>query len=193
MKKPVAFIIASALFVSTFSFTSTAEAQSLDHNYVEANVAFYPSYGGGPRSQDYAGWRFRGAFQVIPEAFVFGQYRFLTDDIDYTQAHLGAAYLLGVARQTDIYAGPSMEFMGFSPGPDEVGFGFRGGVRHRINPEMEFGVEVRYVTIGGRIDTDYVGATGTFQYHIATKIGLTGEIDVEDGEVGFLAGARINL
>ncbi len=193
MKTPTAIVLAFGLVLSALPFSSNATAQSLDHNFLEASAAFYPSYGGGPRSQDFAGWRVRGAFQPIPEAFIFAQYRFLTDDIDYTQAHLGAAYTLEVARRTDIYAGPSVEFMGFSPGPDEVGFGFRGGLRHRINQELEFGLEARYVTIGGGIDNDYVGATLTFQYHVARNVGLIGEVDVEDGDPGFLAGLRVNF
>ncbi len=193
MKHTFASVLTIAMFCTSIPFGQSTSAQSLNYNYLEGNVAFYPSYGSGPGSQDFTGWRVRGAIQPIQEVFVFGQFRYLTDDIDFAQAHIGAAFRFEVARRTDLYVGPSIEYVDFSPGPDDFGFGLRGGLRHRINQEFEIGIEARYVNIGGDIDDDYVGVTGTLQYHLTNHFGLIGELDVEDGDIGFLAGARVNF
>lgn len=194
MKKIIIAMLAAGLIASATASAQTAPPAGLNYNYVEANIAIYPDADG----QDFVGPRVRGSFLVIPEVFLFGQFRYLTDDIDYTQAHLGAAYRHEVAPDTDVYGGVSVEYAEFDfPGPfgsvDDFGFGLRGGIRHRLNDDFELGGEVRYVNIGGDIDDDYVGFTGTLQYFVNQHLGLIGEIDVEDGEIGFLGGARLNF
>jgi opacity protein-like surface antigen len=194
MKKLIASLTVATLMTSVFASAQTDPPAGINYNYIEGNFAFYPDADG----QDFVGPRIRGSFLVAPQVFVFGQFRYLTDDIDYTQAHLGAAYRHAVANDTDIYGGLSIEYAEFDfPGPfgsvDEVGFGVRAGLRHRLNQDFELAGEIRYVNFGGDIDDDYVGFTGTLQYFIQENLGLIGEIDVEDGEIGFLAGARFNF
>ncbi len=191
MKKIILTLIAAALLTSANAFAQTTPPDGLNYNYIEANIAFYPDYSSA--DQDFIGPRVRGSVLVIPEVFLFGQFRYLTDDFDLTQAHAGAAYRYRVAPDTDVYGGPSIEYLDFDGDIDDIGFGLRGGLRHRVNQDFEIGGEIRYVNIGGDIDNDYVGFTGTVQYFLHENVGLIGEIDVEDGDIGFLAGARLNF
>ncbi len=192
MKKTLVAIAAGTLLASPLATAQTNPPEGLHYTYLEANLAVYPDVGG----QDFIGPRVRGSFLVIPEVFLFGQYRFLTDDEDYTQAHLGAAYRYEVLEGMDLYAGPSLEYIDADiPGvgsTDDFGFGIRLGMRHRANEDWEFAVEGRYVNVGGDIN-DFFGLTGTVQYFLNEQLGLIGEVDGEDGEVGFLGGARFNF
>lgn len=195
MKKIILTLVAAALLTSVNASAQTAPPEGLNYNYIEGNLAFYPGYGSA--DQDFIGPRIRGSFLVIPEVFLFGQFRYLTDDIDYTQLHLGGGYRYAVNPDTDVYGGLSLEYVDFDfPGAgsvDDFGFGLRAGIRHRLNEQFELGGEIRYVNIGGDIDDDYVGFTGTVQYFLNQSFGLIGELDVEDGEIGLLAGARFNF
>ncbi len=189
MKKTLVSLITVSLLTATFVSAQRSAPENLNYNYVEGIFAVYPDYNG----QDFIGPRVRGSFLVMPEVFLFGQFRFLTDDVDYTQMHVGAAYRFAIDENTDIYGGPSLEYVDFSPGTDDFGFGLRGGIRHRLNEDFEIGGEIRYVNIRGDIDDDYLGVTGTLQYFLNPNVGLVGEVDLEDGELGLLAGVRWNF
>ncbi len=200
MKKTITALLAAGLLASLTASAQTNASAGLNYNYVEANLALYPGYdfGFGPGDEDFIGPRIRGSVLVIPEVFLFGQFRYLSDDVDYTQMHAGAAYRHEVADDTDVYGGLSLEYVdldfpGAGGSADDLGFGFRGGLRHRLNEDVELGGELRYVNIGGDIDNDYVGFTGTLQYFVTDALGLIGEFDVEDGELGLLGGARLNF
>ncbi len=200
MKKTLITLFTAGMMGAVTASAQTVAPEGINYNYLEGNLALYPSYGAGPGSQDYVGVRVRGAALVAPEVFLFGQLRYLTDDIDFTQAHFGAAYRYKILEDTDLYAGPAIEYMDLDlPGQfgggsiDEVGFSVRGGIRHRLNEDFEFAGEIRHVFFGGDIDDNWIGITGTVQYFLTQELGLIGEVDIEDGELGLLGGLRYNF
>lgn len=186
-KKICAALTAGALA----GFAGPSAANDLfDYTYGQAGLALYPSADiHGIPSQDYFGIDLKGSYELTPDIFAFGGFKFLTDDIDLTSLHVGGAYRVNVDERIDLYGGPSLEYQRVSNGgsDDDIGLGLRGGLRLMLNPEVELGGEIRIVTG----DADYVGLTGTAQYYLDSNLSVVGELDIYDGEFGLIGGVRM--
>lgn len=177
----------------------TAIAQDLNYNYLQGGVAFYPGF----EDQDFIGIDARGSISVTEDVFVFGGLKYLTDNVDLTAAHVGGGYRLALDSSTDVYGGVTLEYQEVEAdvvdpnslativtlSNDDTSVGVRGGIRHLLTRTFEVGGEVRYVAG----DLDYVGFAANAQYFVSDQIGLIGEVDVYDGEMGIVAGARMNF
>ncbi|MFV8836600.1 hypothetical protein ACNSTU_16690 [Aquisalimonas sp. APHAB1-3] len=172
-----------------------AGAQDISYNYVDGGLALYPS---ADNSQDFAGLDANGRFAVTDDVFVLGGFQYLTDDIDYTAFHVGGGYRFAIDPDTDMWGGLTIEYQEFDwPGSqafgvgsfDDTSLGLRGGVRHRLNQDLELSGEVRIVTG----DLDYVGFRGTVQYFLQEDLGLVGSVDIFDGNLGLIGGARVSF
>lgn len=194
MKKLIAPMLAASLIAPL-----AASAQDLDYSHLQGGFAFYPGFEG----QDFVGIDAKGSFAITDSWFAFGGLKYLTDDVDLTAAHLGAGYRFELARGTDVYGGLSLEYQEIESrlvdpntldtvikaSSDDTSLGVRGGLRHRLTDEFELGAEARYV-LG---DLDYFGLTGSAQYFITDQLGLVGEVDLYDGEMGVIGAARYNF
>ena len=195
MKATIAPILAAGLIAAPLAVS----AQDLNYNYIQGGFAFYPSY----EDQDFIGVDAKGSIGITPDIFIFGGMMFLTDDADLTTAHLGAGYRFALARGTDVYGGVTLEYQeiessfvdpdtletSISVSTDDTSIGLRGGIRHMLSDDLEVGGQVRYVTG----DMDYFGLTGSAQYFMTDRIGLVGEVDLYDGELGVIGSARFNF
>lgn len=195
MKKRILPVIIAGLMAAPLA----AGAQDLRYNYLQGGVAFYPSF----ENQDFIGVDFRGSVSLMQEFFAFGGVQFLTDDVDLTAVHAGVGYRQPLMDGTDVWGGVTLEYQEFesefvdpgtgvtliSASEDETSIGFRAGVRHLITDEFEVAGTMRYVTG----DLDYFGITGTAQYFVNEQVGLIGEVDLYDGELGVIAGGRFNF
>jgi hypothetical protein len=192
MKKALASIALAAMLTPTVS-----SADFLNYNYVDGGLAFYPNFG----NQDFVGVDANASFSITHNVFVFGGLTYLTDDLDLTAMHIGGAYRVEVARDVDIYGGLTLEYQEiemtfFHPTlgrvkrtVDDTALGLRGGIRATISNQWEVGSQVRVITG----DLDYVGISGYGQYFLNRNVGLIGEVDIYDGEVGVIARLRYNF
>lgn len=194
MNKLIAPLLAAGLIAPM-----AVSAQDLSYTYGQGGLAFYPGFEG----QDFIGLDAKGSFAVTDEWFAFGGLKYLTDDVDLTAVHVGAGYRYGLARGTDVYGGVTLEYQEVESSlvdpvsldtritisNDDTSLGVRGGVRHRLTDEFEVGGEARYV-MG---DLDYFGITGSAQYFLTDQVGLIGEVDMYDGEMGVIGSARFNF
>ncbi|MDX9741214.1 MAG: hypothetical protein RBT81_08570 [Gammaproteobacteria bacterium] len=174
-------------------------AQDLNYDYLQGAVAFYPGF----EDQDFIGVDARGSIMVAEDVFIFGGMKYMTDDVDLTAAHVGGGYRLNLDRGTDVYGGITLEYQEVEAkiidpvsltntvtlSNDDTSMGVRGGIRHMLMTDLEVAGEVRYVAG----DLDYLGFAASAQYFLNEQIGLIGEIDVYDGEMGINAGARMNF
>lgn len=174
-------------------------AQDLNYNYLQGAVAFYPGF----EDQDFIGIDARGSVLMTKDIFIFGGLKFMTDDVDLTAAHVGGGYRYGLDQKTDVYGGVTLEYQEVEAkiidpdsltatvtlSNDDTSLGVRGGIRHMLMRDLEVAGEIRYVAG----DLDYVGYSASAQYFLNRQIGLVGEIDVYDGEMGVNAGARMNF
>lgn len=190
MKKSLSALALAGMMVPGF-----AGAQSLSYNYVEGGLALYPS---ADNNQDFVGLDANGRFAVTEDIFVLGGFQYLTDDIDYTSFHVGGGYRFAIDPSTDLWGGLTIEYQEFDwPGSqglgggsfDDTSLGVRGGVRHRLNQDLELSGELRLVTG----DLDYVGFRGSVQYFLRQDLGLVGSVDVFDGNLGLIGGARFSF
>jgi len=196
MVKKAFFLLALAGMLSP----AAVSANSISYNYVDGGLAFYPSFNG----QDFFGIDATGSVAVTPDVFVFGGLKHLTDDLDLTAIHLGGAYRVEVAPDVDVYGGLTLEYQKveatfrFLDGDglrrvtasfSDTALGLRGGIRARINEEVEIGGQVRLVTG----DLDYFGISGYAQYFLSPNLGLVGEVDSYDGELGLIGRVRYNF
>src|SRR5690554_6709620 len=181
MKKKLASLAVAGLLVST-----TVQAD-LNYNYVEGGLGIL-----SPSGQTFIGPDLRASFAATEDIFIYGGFRFLTDDIDYTNFHVGAGYRFGIDDKTDLWAGGNIEyqkfeicFSGFGCGSaNDTGLALRGGARHQLNDELELGGTLRLVTG----DFDYVGINGHARYFLAENLDFKGELDIQDGDLGLFAG-----
>lgn len=184
MKKGFQGLIAAAVLLP-----SAAMAQGLSYNYVEGGLALYPSWD----SQSFVGVDFRGSAAFTENVFAFGGLKFLTDDVDLTALHVGGAYRHGLDARTDLWGGVTLEYQEWDAGSgwsaDDTAIGFRGGLRHQLNNDLEIGGGLRVVTG----DFDYVGFTGTARYAIERNFKLLGEVDVYDGNLGLIGGVTFEF
>ncbi len=176
-----------------------AFAQDLNYNYLQGAVSFYPGF----EDQDFIGVDARGSVLMTEDIFIFGGLKFMTDDVDLTAGHVGAGYRFSLDRGTDVYGGVTLEYQEVEAkiidpdsltstvtlSDDDTSMGVRGGLRHMLMRDLEVAGEVRYVAG----DLDYVGFAASAQYFLNRQIGLIGEIDIYDGEMGINAGARMNF
>lgn len=137
-------------------------------------------------SQTFIGPDIRGSFAINKDVFAYGGFRFLTDDVDYTNFHVGAGYRFGIDDKTDLWAGGNIEYQKLSNGGSisDTGLALRGGARHQLNDELEVGGTLRLVTG----DFDYVGINGHARYFLAENLDFKGELDIQDGDLGLFAG-----
>lgn len=184
MKKTVTALAAAALIGP-----AVVSAQTLNYSYVEGGLAFYPGF----ENQDFMGLDLKGSYAITPEIFAFGGLKYLTDDVDLQAFHVGGAYRFAVDARTDVYGGLTIENQdievsagGRTFSDSDTSLGIRGGVRHRLNEQLEIAGQIRLITG----DWDYVGLTGTAQYFLSEQLGLIGEVDVYDGNLGLIGGAR---
>lgn len=184
MKKGLRGLAAATLLLPTAGM-----AESLSYSYLEGGLAIYPDF----ESQDLLGLDTRGSVALHENIFAFGGLKFLTDDVDLTALHAGGGYRHGLDRNTDLWGGVTVEYQEYEwdrgGDIDDTGLGFRAGIRHQLNNDLEVG-------IGGRIvtgDLDYVGFTGTARYAIEPDFKLFAELDVYDGEPGVIGGATFEF
>lgn len=194
MMKSITPVLAACLLAPL-----AASAQSLNYNYIQGGGALYPDFDG----QDFIGVDVNGSILMTEDVFIFGGMKFLTDDVDLTAVHLGAGYRHALAAETDVYAGVTLEYQEIeatfvdpdtleettTASIDDTGIGLRAGLRHMLTDEFEVAAQVRLVTG----DLDYFGVTGTAQYFLNRQVGLIGEVDIYDGEMGVIGGVRFNF
>lgn len=158
----------------------------LSYNYAEAGLGIWDADGG----QTLIGPDVRGSFLINENIFAFGGLRFLTDDVDYTNLYFGGGYRHALDAKTDIWGGLNLEYQEFDVdncsgcGHDDTAPAIRGGVRHQVNGQVEIGASARFVTG----DYDYLGLTGQGRYKIQQNLSLTGEVDIQDGDLGLFGG-----
>src|SRR5690554_7274832 len=99
MKKKLASLAVAGLLVST-----TVQAD-LNYNYVEGGLGIL-----SPSGQTYIGPDLRASFAATEDVFIHGGFRFLTDDFDYTNFHVGAGYRFALNGKTDIWGGANIEY-----------------------------------------------------------------------------------
>lgn len=189
MKKTIQGLIAGSLMIPAIGM-----ADNFSYDYVEGGVAVYPSFG----NQSFVGFDLRGSLTVAEDVFAFGGFKYLSDDLDLTALHGGLGYRIPLDNQTDIWGGVTVEYqeMDFDSGFDgqrasfdDTGIGLRGGVRHQVNNQLEIGGSARVVTG----DMDYVGVSGTARYMFRDNLRLLGEVDLYDGELGFIGGVVLDF
>lgn len=184
MKKGIQRLVAAAVLLP-----SAAMAQSLNYNYVEGGLALYPSW----ESQTFFGVDFRGSAAITDNVFAFGGLKYLTDDVDLTALHVGGAYRHGLDARTDLWGGVTLEYQDWNAGrgqsADDTAIGFRGGLRHQLNTDLEIGGGLRVVTG----DFDYVGLTGTARYSLDRNLQVFAEVDIYDSEVGLIGGLTMKF
>lgn len=180
MKKTLTSLLAAGLMAPAF-----AAAQNLNYNYVDAGLAFYPDF----EDETFFGLDATGSFAITPDVFVFGGMKYLTDDVDLIAFHIGPGYRFALDARTDIYGGLTLEYqeVDYDNGSeDDTALGVRGGLRHRLTQELELGGQIRAVTG----DFDYVGFSAYAQYFVRRDLGLIGELDVYDGNLGLIGKVR---
>ncbi len=196
MKKTLASLFAAGLLAPAI-----ASANDISYSYVDGGLALYPDF----EDQTFIGIDATGSFAVTPDIFVFGGLKYLTDDLDLTAIHVGGGYRFEVAPATDIWGGltieyQEIEFTGRScdifgnctsrtVSFDDTSLGIRGGLRHRLNEDFEVGGSARIVTG----DLDYFGISGYGQYFLNQNLGVIGEVDLYDGELGLIGKVRFNF
>ncbi|MBK1734362.1 hypothetical protein CKO15_03490 [Halorhodospira abdelmalekii] len=187
---------------------------ALSYSYVDGGLAFYPSVD----RQDLVGVNVTGSYAITPDIFAFGGFTYLTDDFDYTAAYGGGAYRFEVMPDFDVYGGLSLEYQKVEGedrwrvggsyewvdgewrmrggetrrvtwSEDDISLGIRGGARYLINDAFEVGGQARIVTG----DWDYFGFNAYGQYHMTSNLGVVGELDIWDGDLGIIARARYNF
>ncbi len=177
------------LAIAAALLPAAAMAENLSYNYLEGGIAFYPDFD----SQDFIGLDTRGSVALHKNIFAFGGFRYLTDDVDLTALHAGAGYRHGLDSRTDLWGGLTVEYQEFDwdrgGDVDDTGLGFRAGLRHQLNNDLEVGISGRVITG----DLDYVGFTGTARYAIEPDFKLFAELDVYDGEPGILGGVTFEF
>ena len=176
-----------SLAVASLVVAGTAQAD-LNYNYVEGGLGIL-----SPSGQTFIGPDVRGSFAINENVFAYGGLRFLTDDIDYTNFHIGAGYRFGIDDKTDLWAGGNIEYQDYSfPSSmwggsiNKTSLALRGGVRHQLNDEVELGSTLRLVTGSG--DFGYLGINGHARYKLADNLDFKGELDIQDGDLGLFAG-----
>lgn len=183
------------LALTSLLVSGVANAE-LNYSYVEGGLGVL-----SPSGQTYVGPDVRGSFAVTDDIFVYGGLRFLTDDTDYTNWHLGAGYRFAIDEQTDVWAGANLEYQEFKVKKecetipffgtqcwggsiDDTAIAIRGGVRHQLNQDIEVGGTARLVTG----DFDYFGINGHVRYKLMDNLSAKGELDIQDGDLGIFAG-----
>jgi len=166
-----------SLAVASLVVAGTAQAD-LNYNYVEGGLGIL-----SPSGQTYIGPDVRASFAATEDIFIYGGFRFLTDDFDYTNFHIGAGYRFCIDDKTDLWAGGNIEYQKFDSWND-TGIALRGGARHQLNDELELGGTLRLVTG----DFDYLGLNGHARYKLADNLDFKGELDIQDGDLGLFAG-----
>lgn len=174
-------------------------AQDISYNYLQGAFSFYPGF----EDQDFIGVDARGSVLMTEDIFIFGGLKYMTDDVDLTAAHIGGGYRFSLDKKTDVYGGVTIEYQEVEAkiidpvsltstvtlSNDDTSVGVRGGIRHILMRDLEVAGEIRYVAG----DLDYVGYSASAEYFLNRQLGLIGEIDVYDGEMGINAGARLNF
>jgi len=183
VKKSLVSLLCAGLLLTIFPPLAFADA--LNYNYVKGGLAVYPDFSG----QDFIGAEFKGSYLITPEIFAFGGLLYLTDDVDLTAIHVGGAYRLTMDESTDIYGGLTIEHQDIDGVFDDTALGIRGGVRHRLSPDLEIGGQLRIITG----DLDYFGIRGTTRYFLDENRSIVGELDIYDGELGLLVGLSLNI
>jgi len=184
-KKIKGLVLASALFAGGAS-------AELNYTYVEGGLGIW-----SPSGQTYIGPDLRASYLINENVFAFGGFRFLTDDLDYTNFHVGAAYRQAIDAKTDWWAGASIEYQDIDGGRsycdfwgcysdsfDDTAPAIRGGIRHQLDDDIELGVSARLVTG----DLDYFGLNGQARFRLQDNLSLTGEVDLQDGDFGLFGG-----
>jgi len=177
------------LALTSLLVSGVANAE-LNYSYVEGGLGVL-----SPSGQTYVGPDVRGSFAVTDDIFVYGGLRFLTDDTDYTNWHLGAGYRFAIDEQTDVWAGANLEYQEIkakhcfwgtcgTAKADDTAIAIRGGVRHQLNQDIEVGGTARLVTG----DFDYFGINGHVRYKLMDNLSAKGELDIQDGDLGIFAG-----
>lgn len=194
LKKTLGCMVIAGLMAPAF-----AGAQGLSYNYVQGGLAFYPGAdlsGASGLDQDFIGLDADARLAITDDVFVLGGFQYLTDDVDYTTFHVGGGYRFALDPSTDIWGGLTIEYQEFDYGSgfassseDDTAIGFRGGVRHRLNRELELAGSLRFVTGDG----DYVGLRGTATYYMRPDLGFFGSLDIFDGDPGLIGGARFTF
>lgn len=186
-------LITTALAGAGLLFAGSASA--LNYNYVQGGLAYYPSFDTGPGvDQDFFGGDVQLSFTMTPNLFLLGGVQYLTDDVDLTAAHLGPAYRMPLQRGTDLYGAVTAEYQDFDANgasDDDTSVGVRVGMRQQMTPTFELNGQLRY--IAGSDDFDYFGVRVGSVFDITEQMAFTGDLDLYDGEVGLIAGLRLNF
>lgn len=189
MQNKIKGLILASVFVA-----GTASAE-LDYTYAEGGLGILDGDG-----QSYVGIDLRGSYLINENVFAYGGLRMLSDDIDYTNWHLGAGYRHAIDAKTDVWGGLNLEYQEFDGGRecftgfsgtqcvsysvDDTAPAIRGGIRHQLNEQVELGASARLVTG----DLDYLGLNGQARFRIQNDLSLTGEVDLQDGNLGLFGG-----
>ena len=177
-----------ALALAFAALPLATNAQALSYNYVEGGLVMYPDADG----QDYTGFGVRASYeleQVDPQAFVYGGYSMVSDDVDLTIMHFGAGYRFEINNQTEAWGGAGFDNSKVKLGSfssSDTALALRGGLRHQLSDDTELAATMRIVTG----DFDYTGFAFTVRQHLNDKLSLLGEIDSFDGDIGFIAGVN---
>ena len=167
-------------------FASGTAAAELNYNYVEGGLGIL-----SPSGQTYIGPDLRASYLINENVFAFGGFRFLTDDFDYTNFHVGAGYRQAIDARTDWWAGASLEYQEYDynrwGSADDTAPAFRGGIRHQLDDDIELGVSARLITGDG----DYFGLNGQARFRLQDNLSLTGEVDLQDGDFGLFGGVTL--
>ena len=199
MHKTYRLAACAAVLAAPLAFASAAQAELANDTWVEGGLVLYPSVG----NQDFIGPEVRGRVAVAEDWFVLGGLQYLTDDIDLTTAHVGAAYRFPRLAQPDLefWAAPTLEYNHWefrtrradgtrrTGSESDLALGARGGIRYALDEAIEFSGELRLVTG----DLDYIGLAGQMNYALDRNLDVYGRLDSFDGELGLGGGVRFSF
>lgn len=171
----------------------------LHYDYVDVGLSLYPS----ADSQTWLGPKVRGSMAINEDVFVFGEFSYLTDDVDLTNLVAGGAYRFELDPKTDLWGGVGLSYSNvsaprvcepisgvcYSTSHNDTALGLFGGLRHQKNSDLELAGTLRMITG----DFDYVGLTGTARYAMDENWTLVADLDLFDGDLGVFGGVHFRF
>lgn len=193
MDKRKAAVPVLALLTSFSSgFSAPLNAGDLNYTYVEGRFILDAELDDGPVNDDGDGIRFGGSFQVTNNVFAFGSYEDSDLDdtnVDLTFLKLGGGYIHPLNADWD--ANVSLAYVDFeADGPrssaDDDGYELSGGVRGKINPQIELRGHLKHIDLD---DSDTYFTLGA-DYYIQSNFSAGVEIDLGGDYETLSIGAR---
>lgn len=200
-----------AAMLATTSFAANAEG--LSYTYVEGGYAklhIDDSFLGNPEGD---GGFLRGSFAIAPQAYVFGSYGRVSDDIrdgsaklnvSIDQAELGIGYHMAFGDRVDFTADIAYLRQELTAKISGLGAGLDGkltedakggkvsvGLRGTPSARTEAWVKAGYID-GGDFEGNFVGTLGG-QVKFNSTWGLVGEVEVIEDFTRYFAGVRASF